>query len=648
MRAPLPHRLLKFEWATPFALCLIISALILACWVFYLVLSVPAISRADYLWELWGISPAIQASRIGEVIAFIFRIIAGHIIAYSRIFGLINWIAFDYNGTVIKVGAIATFVCCWGAFLYAIIRTTGRGAAAGVVLIVGTVLLCNPIPSLVIGWPESTVAYFTNWITVCLGLPTICRLMSAPKRPPLKAWLLITGISIAIIISNGAGWGIVPTLIAAWLTGRGHLDNIFASRRMLLTAAAIAIGIVAASAIGLFAITRFAKADDHFLYLDDVYLSLSQAPDHMFEVARHFFSVLIALVATWPTDIAMWFGLTLFLLWCLTIVDLVRSGRTRELCFWVSFSAYGLIGAALNTLGRWQLTAERNGDLMPSHYGVFALPFLVGLVALVLSVQAGQPTRQLAFFGWSIPHPKNKIHILAFLVALGALGLFVPAVANGDRQVRSYNEWHLAARFGAQNYHAIHMARLSGHQRFYQLYAMHLIPDLEKLGKYRELSSDFIADAASFVAGEGLVPMEANDGDEICQGREPFRASQRTFIGADNRSGWNLPRESWLNLVWTYGYALGPGCRKPVDFVFIADKDGNVLCVSRPGSRMMSDIPPESMRLLDRRADAVFNFSCPLKDTYEATAPYEVYSWTRADRALVRLKGAAPIEYPEY
>ena len=288
---------------------------------------------------------------------------------------------------------------------------------------------------------------------------------------------------------------------------------------------------------------------------------------------------------------------------------------------------------------QWQLDAQ-------SLWRVRAA-FLVGLVALVLSGRADQPARRLVLFGLSIPRP-NNIQMVGLLVAIGVLGLFVPAVANGDLQVRKYTEWHLAARFGAQNYQAMHMARLSGHPRFYQLYAMHLIPDLKRMGKYRALTSDFIADPAAFIAAEGIVLADANDGGQICQGQERFRASQRTFIGADNRSGWNLPRKSWLNLVWTYGYALAPACKKPVDFVFIADKDGKVLCVSRPGRPMMADIPPESRLLLGRHADAVFNFSCPLKDTYGATAPYEVYSWTRVDRSLIKLKAADPIEYPEY
>jgi hypothetical protein len=109
-----------------------------------------------------------------------------------------------------------------------------------------------------------------------------------------------------------------------------------------------------------------------------------------------------------------------------------------------------------------------------------------------------------------------------------------------------------------------------------------------------------------------------------------------TNVGPDKRAIWNFPNQPVLNLVWAYGYALAPNCKKPADFIFIADAQDKVLCVSRPGRPMLSDLPAESQGPLGRHADAVFNFSCPLDGDYNSTAPYRVFTWTRAERSLIR------------
>jgi hypothetical protein len=632
MRFSLPDRLLKLNSDRGFLACLILSTAILIWWVVELVIWIPPISRADYLWELWGISPAIEAGRYGEIFRFIFRLIAGHIIAYSRIFGLLNWTLFDYSGTVVKLGAITTYILCWIAFLYAVLRTSLRNLNAGIVLLVGTLLLCNPLPWVLLAWPESIIAYFSNWVAVCFGLPTICRLVSAPTRPSIISWIYILVISFAIIVSIGSGWGILPTVVVAWIVGRGHIDVLFSSRRFLPVAAGVFLGIVAASGVGLFAITRFSKATERTFYMDDVYLSLAQAPDHPFAVARHFFSVLVALVAPWPMNYAMWFGVALVLLWCWVIVHLARVGRTRELCFWVSFSAYGLIGAALNTLGRWQLTAERSHDSMPIHYGVFAIPFLVGLTALALSANATGTQRQFTFRHWVFARPSN-VQISGLILGILVFCSYVPALPNGTKVFHAQRAWDLDARFGAQNYHAVHMARFSGDQGFFRTYALQLLPDLKRMGKYRAISDDFIADAESFISSEHIDLASAKEASEKSCGSTAV--GELTKIGPDKRWVWNLGNQPKLDLVWAYGYALASDCKKPADFVFIADAHDKVLCVSRPGRPMLRDIPTESLVPLGRHADAVFNFSCPLAGDYDSTAPYRVYTWSRAGRSLV-------------
>jgi hypothetical protein len=632
VRIALPQRWLKLESDRPFQVCLIVSAAILLWWIVQLVIWIPPVSRADYLWELWGISPAIEAGRYGEIFRFVFRIIAGHIIAYSRIFGLLNWVLFDYNGTIIKYAAITTFILCWISFLSAIWRTSYRNLSAGVTLVIGTVLLCNPVPWLVLGWPESIIAYFSNWITVCFGLPVICRLVRAARPPSTAAWLAILAICFAIIVSVGSGWGILPTLVVAWLIGRGHVDAVFTSRRLLPKAIGVLVGIVVISAVGLFAITRFAKATERTFYMDDVYLSLAQAPTHPVEVARHFFSVLVALVAPWPMDVAMWFGVLLVLLWCWVILYLARAGRLREVCFWASFSVYGLIGAALNTLGRWQLTLDRSHASMPTHYGVFALPFLVGLVALVLTAHAGEARRPSVVRRGAFARPSN-VQIFGLIVGAIILCSYVPAFSTGTIRFHTQRAWHLEARFGAQNYHAIHMARLSGDQAFYSTYVFQLIPDLKRMGKYRALSDDFIADSASFIAAEHIDLADAKQASDKSCGATAV--GELTDIGPDLRASWNFGNQRKLSLVWAYGYALAADCRKPADFIFMADAHDKVLCVSRPGRPMLRDLPTESAVPLGRHADAVFNFSCPLAGDYDSTAPYKVYTWSRADRSLV-------------
>jgi hypothetical protein len=181
------------------------------------------------------------------------------------------------------------------------------------------------------------------------------------------------------------------------------------------------------------------------------------------------------------------------------------------------------------------------------------------------------------------------------------------------------------------------MARLSGDHAFYRMFTQHVIPDLKRMGKYHALSANFIDDPKSFIAGEQIVLADATDPSAAVPGCTA--AGELLHVGPDERANWNLAKQPKLNLVWAYGYAIGPDCRKPVDFVFIADARQTVLCVSRPGRPMMSDLPPPAAAALSKHADAVFDFSCPLPHDYETGKPYNVYTWTRSNRALTKFDG---------
>jgi hypothetical protein len=64
--------------------------------------------------------------------------------------------------------------------------------------------------------------------------------------------------------------------------------------------------------------------------------------------------------------------------------------------------------------------------------------------------------------------------------------------------------------------------------------------------------------------------------------------------------------------VWTYGFARdGQSCKRPADFIFIADGSGRILCVSRLGRWMAWDVPEEARGPLGAHKDATFNFSLP-------------------------------------
>src|SRR5262245_29687753 len=116
-------------------LSLAVSIAILAHWVLYLAAYMPPIIRAEYLHELWSLAPALEQGRVLEVVGFVLRPVGGHIIAYSRLVSLANWVLFDYEGSVTKLAAIATYVACGLSLLYAVASAGRSGFAAGVTLI---------------------------------------------------------------------------------------------------------------------------------------------------------------------------------------------------------------------------------------------------------------------------------------------------------------------------------------------------------------------------------------------------------------------------------------------------------------------------------------------------------------------------------
>lgn len=600
------------------------SAVLIWRWLVYLQAHVPAVSRADYLYEIWTIAPDLDAGRWLTVIAFVFHLVAGHIIAYARILEIINWVFFDYSEQVVKFYALATYALCWLSLVYAVIRTGTSNLAAAPTLVAGTVLLCLPVPWLVVTWPESIVAYFACWASFFLCMPSIAALLAQERAPGVAGWLAILLLAALVLVSVGGGWAIVPTLVVAWITGRGHLDALFARPGRWRSAVLYTLAFTVLAASLLAGFTYFSELTSRTLHMDIVYESLSTALAHPWLVLRHFLALLATPFMMASMDHQAPVGLGLLVAWAIALVLIARAGATRATTLWISASCFGLAGAAANTLGRWHLVNQFYGAEMPTHYGVFTLPFLTALVFLLVTAAA----HGHSWFGRLVP-------LLLLVASVAVVARELPnAIQQSQRFVVSQAEWHIAARIGAQNYHSIHMARLSGDHSHYRMYVMELMPDLKRWGKYRTLTTDFIADAPAFIAEHRIDLARARLAQQVC----PGGAGRVDILGPDTRGAWNPVDQPQTHLVMAIGVARDPGdCDHPAEFVFMTDRTGRALCVSRPHRYMLWDVPEATAQALAAEPDAVFQFSCPLPDGVTDAGPYQIYSWSSRDHTLTRL-----------
>src|SRR5687767_10018778 len=89
-----------------------------AVWIAFLVRTVPAISRADFLWEMWHIAPAVEQGDIGDTLVWVFKIFGGHIVAYTRLLQLANYVWFDYSGEFVRWAGIGAYAAALVALLW--------------------------------------------------------------------------------------------------------------------------------------------------------------------------------------------------------------------------------------------------------------------------------------------------------------------------------------------------------------------------------------------------------------------------------------------------------------------------------------------------------------------------------------------------
>jgi hypothetical protein len=238
----------------------------------------------------------------------------------------------------------------------------------------------------------------------------------------------------------------------------------------------------------------------------------------------------------------------------------------------------------------------------------------------------------------AVPVTASALAVIVFGVVAeqGVAVLADPALQN---KIFSHADWHRTARFGAQNWSLMHVARLSGETAFVQQYLFGLMPDLKAYGKYRALTEPFIVDAPLFAA-ENHIPQPLGI-SSLTEAPKPGLCSadgDGAYAGGveDTRTRWNF-QEQPVTFIRFFGYARNPAaCDLKVDYV-IAFYNGRILCVSRTGSSMWWNLPEAWQRMSISRSPFVFDFSCPFSAPAAPSSAFAVVAYIKNGPRLIRL-----------
>src|SRR5262245_57496959 len=266
-------------------------------WFVFLYVTVPDISRADFLWGMWHRAHYIEEGRWGLVFVSIFELFGGHIVAYTRIAQILNYILADYSGTVVRWAAILTYVAAISSFVWLTQRHFPNSGRL-ILLLAGVILICSPVPADVIAWAEPVILYFSCFIVLCLSLPYICRTLAATRRSGWRAWALLVALVFAIVIGSGVGWAILPLLPLAWLLSRGFIDDLSQSPHNIKWLGIGTASMVLVALVSREGVLTFMSAYEQRFWLDDARRSLELIFVNPWLPLRYFFALLATNLTT--------------------------------------------------------------------------------------------------------------------------------------------------------------------------------------------------------------------------------------------------------------------------------------------------------------------------------------------------------------
>jgi hypothetical protein len=546
---------------------------VLAEWGWHLAASMPAISRSDHLLAIWRIAPAIEKGNWSAVAAWVFEFTGGHVIGYMRALQLVNYLAFDYSGAFIKVAAIACYAATWAAVAFAVLRTLGLGPAAGLVLPWAAWLLCSPVLSNLVTWPEGTLPFLA---------PTLVATLLVPWLATGGTRAVVFG-TLATALTNGSGFVFLPAALAVLLR-RGQVVALAATASLAIAGLATLMWALRTRVI------PFEGTLPYAMDLGIVVESLTRLFTHPAFFAQYYLAVLalpfapFRVVDSWPLGLAI-AAYTVFLL---SRFDHRAPGPARG---WLMLAYFGLFAAAALGLGRFGYVdpAGLADVTVTSHYATVVFPLFIAL----------GPLTALALRTVKV---WQRWLLAAAVVSLaGTMGWKRSQV---ERDFTAVARTELAAQFGVQNWNIYSSAVTLGDTSVGQVGMLRVFPDLKALGKYPEVSSRLVLDPASI----GL--REARRVDQGSCGRV-------YSLAADTRYSWWRQLPEWTHL---YMPAQVPVTRAvgftdcDAEFVVMLGGDGAPLCVARPGP-LATYFTEAELKSRPGMGAKSFDFSCPALGT---------------------------------
>jgi hypothetical protein len=591
------------------------------------------VSRADFILALWHLLPSIEAGNIGSILLGVFQIFGGHVVAYTRLFQLANYWLFDYSPLAVKYAGMVTFGLAWLAFAYLARRALGSGIAAAILILLATGLICSPVTYGLISWPDAILPYYSSFIALSLLLAHVCRWMER-TRPLDLLWVLLAGF--AVICGSGVGWAVVPTFVLAAVIAKGHVDSLVRTPRWPLFLLFAVIALSVAIVLLRLVILHFMTTYQDTLYLDEARASLAGVVEHPGLATKFFFAVLATNVLLGSVEDTYGFGVVALLFWLCLMLRGIVVGETRRLNVWISFSVFGLLSVLLTALTRWGLMIKLGLTLASQYYSVFALPFHLGTLGLGIALARRDfekkelPARMTGFL---------IIVATAAFVIFGAVNLF-SRHTDYLRAARDGATLNAASLRGAAGRNLLLLSEFAGSPQFVEMYLFGVMRDFKRVGKYPALTANYIEDAAAFAVEHQIqhpLPREMLQPQLIERCLPRYGDARLAIAEPDRRRVW---RSASFNardnaFVRFSGYAINSSdCSRSADFVLAVDREGRVLCISRPGLENASTLHERFLPPVARRG-ATFDFSCPIGEKeLSARRPFTVLSYFANDGRL--------------
>lgn len=567
---------------------------ILARWMWNLAHVTPHISRSDHLLAMWRIAPAIERGDWGAVAAWVLEFSGGHIIGFARLLQLVNYLAFDYSGAFIAAAAVLSFAALWGAIAFAVLRTMRLDLASGLVLVWAAWVVCNPVLSNLVTWPEGAPPFLLSTLVAALFVPWLGRGGAGS----------VAAGTAAAALTNGAGLMFLPAAVLARLRPR---QLVIAAMAGALAVAGVALLVrLAGTRHVVSRTTELVPAMDLRIAVESLHRLASYpglfAQYWLAELALPFSPFRIGDI--WPIGLAI----AAFTAVVLACTPHRTPGPQRG---WLALAYFGLLSALALAIGRigYIDPQQTAGAVITSHYASIAFPLPIALAPLT-AMAVASARRPL------------RIALLVLAAALAGTLVWKRSIVEDDFRAVARNE--LAAQFGAGNWNIFSGALTLGDTSVGQIAVLRIFPELKALGKYPELTRDFVTDPASLGIATATRSTQGNCG-------RIYR------LAPDERYVWFYELAK-SNHLYTPGAAI-PFSRTVgyttcgAELLVMFGQDGKPQCVARPGPLATHYTEPE-LKALPGMGERSFDFSCP------GGKAESVWAFDRGRKLLIPLETA--------